>query len=77
LIRDVRWADPRHAQGAVATPDGGAYTAVGHYPHEKTVAVVGALSRQTCSADRAAINQPLAARVVRMPCPRQPGSPTR
>lgn len=31
----------------VAAPHGGAYTAVGYYPHEEMVAMVGALSRQT------------------------------
>ena len=31
----------------VAAPHGGAYTAVGNYPHEEMVAMVGALSRQT------------------------------
>jgi len=32
---------------AVAAPHGGAYTAVGYYPHEELGAMVGALSRQT------------------------------
>lgn len=31
----------------VAAPHGGAYTAVGYYPHEEMVAMVGALARQT------------------------------
>lgn len=31
----------------VAPPHGGAYTAVGNYPHEEMVAMVGALSRHT------------------------------
>jgi hypothetical protein len=32
---------------AVAAPHGGAYTAVGYYPHEEMATMVGALSRQT------------------------------
>lgn len=31
----------------VATPHGGAYTAVGYYPHEEMLAMVGALSKRT------------------------------